>query len=169
MDATVLVVGPPKPLGPGVRVFDLADGSGGRLGRLVETSRGTNDSAFGAALSRSKGWQHATTRELRGPRGYPEVVLAWGPGAPGSIVVTLPDRREVGRLVLGESGWAVTGHDGRHLASATSAGVVTPDGQAMSEVRPEGHGGWRVVVHGGPFAEPLRSLAAAGAVAADLL
>jgi hypothetical protein len=168
LDAPLLVVGAPQAATPGCRVFELADQAGGRLGRLVETTRGTNDSPFGAALSRSKGWQHATTRELRGPRGYPEIVLAWGPSAAGSIVVTLPDRREVGRLVLGDNGWAVIGHDGRHLGSASSAGVSDPDGRRISEVTPEGHGGWRVAVDG-PFAEPVRSLVAAAAVAADLL
>ena len=169
LDAVVLVVGAPREVGPGCRVFELTDGAGGRLGRLVETSRGVNESALGAALSRAKGWQHATTREVRGSRGYPEVILAWGPVAPGAIVVTLPDRREVGRLVLGEAGWAVLAADGRHLGSATSAGVTATDGSRLADVAPEGVGGWRVVKPGTPVAEPLRALLTAAAVAADLL
>lgn len=167
LDADDLVVGPPQAATPGCRVFELADAGGGRLGRLVETSRGTNDSAFGAVLSRAKGWQHATTRELRGPRGYPELVLAWGPTTPGVITVSLPDRREVGRLVLGEGGWAVVGHDGRQLGTATSSGVSSGGG-ALSRVAPDGAGGWRAQ-RLGTHAEPLRSLLAAAAVTADLL
>lgn len=166
VDAGILVVGPPRAATPGCRVFELADGGGGRLGRLVETSRGTNDSAFGAVLSRAKGWQHATTRELRGPRGYPELVLAWGPTAPGVITVTLPDRREVGRFTLADGGWAVTGHDARQLGTATSSGVSSGAG-ALSRVAPDGAGGWRAE-RLGSFGEPLRSLLAAAAVTADL-
>lgn len=167
--ATVLVVGPPQAAAPGCRVFELTDGGGGRLGRLVETARGTNDSALGAALSRSKGWQYATTREMRSARGYPELVLAWGPAAPGMIGVTLPDRREVGRFALGEAGWAVLGHDDRQWGAATSGGATAPDGGRLSEVTPDGFGGWRVSVPGGPHQEPLRSLVAAAAMAADVL
>lgn len=167
--ADVLVVGAPRLATPGCRVFELSDGSGGRLGRLVETSRGLNDSAFGAALSRSKGWQHATTREVRGARGYPELLLAWGPAAPGVIVASLPDRREVGRFALGDGGWVVLGHDGRTLGAASSGGVAGADGSRLSEVRAEGLGGWRTVVLGGPHPEPLRSLLAGAAAAADLL
>jgi len=167
--AEVLVVGGPRLATPGCRVFELSDGSGERLGRLVETSRGGNDSAFGAALSRSKGWQHATTREVRGARGYPELLLAWGPTTPGVIVATLPDRREVGRLALGDGGWVVLGHDGQPLGTASSGGVTGANGSRLSEVRAEGVGGWRTVVLGGPHPEPLRSLLAGTAAAADLL
>lgn len=180
LDTSVLVVGPPRVATPGTRVFELADDAGGRLGRLVETSRGTNDSAFGAALSRSKGWQNATTREVRGPRGYPEIVIAWGPAAPGLLVVTLPDRREVGRLALGEGPrgpselsteghWSIFGADGRPWGTVTQGGAVGADGQRLSEVRPDGSGGWRAEIAGGPHPEPLRSLLAGASVAADVL
>ena len=169
LDATVLVVGPPRSATPGTRVFELADGDGGRLGRLVETSRGRNDSALGAALSRSTAWQHATTRELRGARGYPELVLAWGPAAAGLIVATLPDRREVGRLALGPGGWAVLGFDAQPRGTAQAAGVTDGQGRQLSTVVPDGAGGWRATVEGGPHAEPLRSLVVAAAVVADVL
>lgn len=169
LGAAVLAVGAPREATPGCRVFELTDASGGRLGRLVETTRGTNDSAFGAALSRSKGWQNATTREVRSARGYPELVLAWGPAAPGVIVATLPDRREVGRLALGEAGWAVLGHDGRTWGTATSAGMCAEDGGRLSEVAPDGLGGWRSSALGGPRDEPVRSLVVAAAVTADVL
>ena len=169
LDATVLVVGPPRVATPGTRVFEVADGDGGRLGRLVETSRGLNDSAFGAALSRSKAWQHATTRELRGARGYPELVLAWGPAAAGLIVATLPDRREVGRLVLEPGGWAVLGFDTRPWGTAQAAGVTDGQGRPLSAVVPDGAGGWRTTFEGGPHAEPLRSLVVAAAAVADVL
>jgi len=168
LDAAVLVVGPPRAVSLGCRVFELTDGSGGWLGRLVETNRGTNDSAFGAALSRAKGWQHATTREMRGARGYPELVLAWGPTAPGLIVVTLPDRREAGRFAHGPGGWALVGHDGRQWGSTGSGGVSGSDGARLSEVTPDGVGGWRTAVLAGPHGEPLRSLLAASAALADL-
>lgn len=169
LDATVLVVGPPQVAAPGTRVFELADGDDGRFGRLVETARGLNDSAFGAVLSRSKGWQHATTRELRGPRGYPELVLAWGPTQAGLIVVSLPDRREVGRLVLGPGGWAILGFDARPWGGATPAGMTDDRGRRLSTVVPDGSGGWRTTVEGGPHAEPLRSLVVAAAVVADVM
>jgi len=169
LDASVLVVGPPRAATPGTRVFELSDGAGGRLGRLVETTRGGNDSAFGAALSRSRGWQHATTRELRGARGYPELVLAWGPSAPGLIVATTPDRREVGRLVLGGDGWAVLGIDGQPWGTVTPTGATGTDGRPLSEVEPDELGGWRATVVGGPHPEPLRSLLAATSGAADVV
>ena len=169
LDAEVLVVAPPRAASPGCRVFEVSDGSGARLGRLVETSRGASSSSLGAALSRAKGWQHATTRELRGARGYPELVLTWGPASPGVIVVTLPDRREVGRLALSESGWVVLGHDGRQWGAATSGGVSAADGARLSETTPNGAGGWRVSAPGAPHPGPLRSLLAAAAIAADLL
>lgn len=169
LDATVLCVGPPGVATPGTRIFEVTDGHGGRLGRLVETSRGLNDSAFGAALSRAKAWQHATTRELRGARGYPELVLAWGPAAAGLIVATLPDRREVGRLVLGSDGWAVLGFDSRRLGTADAGGVSDVQGRELSTVVPDGTGGWRTAVEGGPHAEPLRSLVVAAAAVADVL
>lgn len=169
LGAAVLAVGGPREATPGCRVFELTDGSGGRLGRLVETTRGSNDSAFGAALSRSKSWQNATTREVRSARGYPELVLAWGPGAPGVIVATLPDRREVGRLVMGTGGWALHGHDGRPWGTATAAGVQGQDGGRLSEVAPDGFGGWRSAALGGPQDEPVRSLVVVAAVAADVL
>lgn len=167
--AAVVVVGPSRPAAPGCRVFELTDASGGRLGRLVETSRGTNDSSLGAALSRSKGWQHATTREVRGPRGYPELVLAWGPATPGLITATLPDRREVGRYALGGEGWALLGHDGRTWGTGSSAGVSGPDGGRLLEVAPDGAGGWRAARQGDTASEPLRSLLAGAAVVADVL
>jgi hypothetical protein len=169
VDAAVLVVGPPQAAAPGCRVFELSDGAGGRLGRLVETSRGTNDSSFGAALSRSKGFQHATTREVRGPRGYPELVLTWGPSAPGAIEVTLPDRRQVGRILLGDQGWAVLSHDGRQWGVAGQGVLSASGGQPLATVTPDGFGGWRAEAHSGPFVEPLRSLVAATAATADLL
>ncbi len=169
LDATEIIVAPPRAATPGCRVFELTDASGTRLGRLVETSRGANSSSLGAALSRAKGWQHATTRELRGARGYPELVLTWGPAAPGVIVVTLPDRREVGRLAQGDGAWGVLGHDGRQQGAASSGGVSAADGTRLSELTPDGAGGWRAAVHGGPHPEPLRSLLAAVAVSADLL
>ena len=169
LTADVLVVGAPRLATPGCRVFELTDASGGRLGRLVETARGFNDSAFGAALSRSKGWQHATTRELRGPRGYPELVLAWGPSAPGLIVATLPDRREVGRYALGGESWALLGHDGRTWGAATSGGVSGTQGDRLLEVTPDGAGGWRAALPGEAAGEPLRSLLAGAAVVADVL
>lgn len=182
LDAAVLVVGPARVATPGTRVFELEDADGGRLGRMVETARGVNDSAFGAALSRSKGWQHATTRELRGPRGYPELVLTWGPAereAQGSsarlIFATLPDRREVGRLVHapelvgGETSWAIFGPDGGPVGTATSGGSNGVDGRRLSQVVPGGGGGWQVRVEGGPHQEPLRSLVVAAAAVADVL
>lgn len=190
LDAAVLVVGPPRVVTPGTRVFELEDGSGGRLGRMVETSRGANDSAFGALLSRAKAWQHATTREIRGGRGYPELVLTWlpvGPGgtepgspragsavpAPELIVVTLPDRTDVGTLrrgiVDGQSSWLIASADGRVLGRAAPTGVTGTAGERLSEVAPGSHGGWRVAVEGGPFEEPLRSLVVAAAAVADLL
>lgn len=168
LTAPIVVVGPPRAATPGCRVFELTDGAGARLGRLVETARGTNDSSFGAALSRSRGWQHATTREVRSARGYPELVLTWGPSAP-VIVATLPDRREVGRLALGEAGWAVLGHDGRQWGTATSGGVLASDGSRLSEIAPDGAGGWRSSLKGGPCEEPLRSLLVGAAVTADVL
>ncbi len=169
LDASVLVVGPPRVATPGTRVFEVTDDEGSRLGRLVETSRGQNDSALGAALSRSKAWQHATTRELRGPRGYPELVLAWGPPAGGVIVATLPDRREVGRLVLGPDGWALLGFDARPWGMALAAGVTDGQGRPLSTVVPDGAGGWRVAVAGGPHADSLRALVVAAAAVADVL
>lgn len=169
LDAGVLVFGAPRPATPGCRVFELTDGSGGRLGRLVETTRGINDSALGAALSRSKSFQNATTRELRGAGGYPELIVVWGPSMPGVVVATLPDRREVGRLVREEAGWALLGHDGRQLGTATSGGLSAPDGNPLSEVAPDGGGGWRAAVQGGPHEEPLRSMVVAAAVSADVL
>jgi len=173
--ASVLVVGPPRVATPGTRVFELADAAGQRLGRMVETSRGGNDSALGAALSRSRGWQHATTRELRGSSGYAELVLAWGPAAPGLIMVTLPDRREVGRLARGQEpvdgqvSWAVLGPDGRHLCDATRGGSTGVDCRRLSEVTPGGSGGWQVTldVQAGP--DPRHSLLIAAAAAADIL
>lgn len=165
--APVVVVGPPGLATPGCRVFELTDAAGGRLGRLVETSRGTNDSALGAALSRSKGWQHATTRELRGAHGFPELVLSWGPAATGVIVITLPDRRSVGRLVLGSSGWDLLDYDGRVWATATRSGATGIDAGRLFEVTHDGTGGWRAV-HVKLAAEPLRSLAVGAAMAADL-
>ena len=169
VDAEVLVVSPPRAATPGCRVFELVDGSGGRLGRLVETTRGAGESSFSAALSRTKRWQNATTRELRGARGYPELVLAWGPATQGVIEVTLPDRRQVGRLVGSDAGWAVLGHDGRPWGTATSAGVTGTDGARLSEVAPDGAGGWRASRQAGSQDEPLRSLLAAASVAADVL
>lgn len=166
LDAAVLVVSPPRAATPGCRVFELSDGAGGGLGRLVETSRGTNESAFGAALSRARGWQNATTREVRSARGYPELLLAWGPATPGVITVSLPDRRPVGRFALADTGWAVLGHDGQHLGTVTSGGVSSASG-ARSTVAPDGAGGWRAERQGSP-GEPLRSLLAAAAVSADL-
>ena len=169
LTADVLIVGAARLASPGCRVFELTDASGGRLGRLVETSRGFNDSAFGAALSRSKGWQHATTREVRGPRGYPELVLSWGPSAPGLIVATLPDRREVGRYALGGDGWVLLGHDGRTWGAATSGGVSGADGGRLLEVTQDGAGGWRAARQGRAAGEPLGSLLAGAAVVADVL
>lgn len=169
LDAAEIVVSPPRAATPGCRVFELTDASGTRLGRLVETSRGVNSSSLGAALSRAKGWQHATTRELRGARGYPELVLTWGPASAGVIVVTLPDRREVGRLALGDGGWVVLGHDGVQRGAASSGGVSAADGSRLSELTPDGAGGWRATMPGGPHPEPLRSLLAAAAMSADLL
>ena len=169
LDAPVLVVGEPRVATPGTRVFELTDAEGGRLGRLVETSRGGNDSALGAALSRSKAWQHATTRELRGARGYPELLLAWGPATVGVIVVTLPDRREVGRFAFGAAGWAVQAFDGQPIGTATAAGVTDGQGRRLSSVAPDGRGGWRSTVEGGPHAEPVGALVAAAAAAADVL
>ena len=197
LDVRVLVVGPARMATPGTRVFELTGADGGRLGRMVETSRGLNDSAFGAVLSRSKGWQHATTRELRGPRGYPELVLAWGPSGPAErgaqgpsgppergaqgppearlIVATLPDRREVGRLVHGQqvvgggTSWAIIGPGGGPLGTATSGGSSGVDGRRLSQVVPGVDGGWRVTVEGEPHHEPLRSLVVAAAAVADVL
>ena len=168
LDSAVLVVGPPREVSPGCRAFELSDGAGGRLGRLVEMTRGTNDSAFGAALSRARSWQHVTTREVRGARGYPELLLAWGPATPGVIVATLPDRREMGRLVRGEAGWAVTGHDGRAWGTAGPQGFYAPGGRHLSEVTADG-GGWRATLLGGPHEEPLRGLLAGAAAVADVL
>ncbi len=199
LDSQVLVVGPGRTASPGTRLFELTGAGGERLGRMVETSRGVNDSAFGAALSRSKGWQHATTRELRGPRGYPELVLTWGPSGPTErgiqgpsgpteraahdppaaqarlIVATLPDRREVGRLVPGQQvvgggiSWAIIGPGGGPLGTATSGGSSGVDGRRLSQVVPGADGGWRVTVPGGPHHEPLRSLVVAAAAVADVL
>ncbi|MEO5680401.1 MAG: DUF2510 domain-containing protein [Acidimicrobiales bacterium] len=173
LDAAVLVVGPPRSATPGTRVFELADGEGRRLGRLVETTRGVNDSRLGAALSRSTGWQHATTREVRGPRGYPELVLAWGPpgpeASPGLIVVSLPDRREVGRYVREAGGWAVVAFDGQRRATAAASGVAGPDGRPLSTVAPDGAGGWRAAFEAAARQEPLRALVVGAAAAADLL
>lgn len=169
VDAPVLVVAPPQAAAPGTRVFELTDGGVGRLGRLVETTRGLNDSAFGAALSRSRGWQHATTRELRGPRGYPELMLAWGPATPGMIEVTRPDRQQVGRLVAGSDGWTVLDLDGRPWGRATQAGMADESGRPLSVIDPDGAGGWWTALEGDPQPEPLRSLTGAVTVAADLL
>lgn len=191
LEAPVVVFGPPGMATPGTRVFELTDAGGSRLGRMVETARGVNDSALGAALSRAKGLQHATTREVRGPRGYPELVLTWGPGGPEPraapdpggpappatrlIVVTRPDRREVGRLVWaeatgdGRAGWALVGADGRRWGTAWPAGSVTADGRPLSQVAPDDGGGWRLAVQDGPHQDPLRSLVVAAAGAADVL
>ena len=190
LDAAVLVVAPPRVAALGTRVFELEDGGGGRLGRMVETSRGVNDSAFGALLSRAKGWQHTTTRELRGPRGYPELVLTWtaaGAGGPeagssraGSqvpaaelIVVTQPDRSEVGTLrrgiVDGQISWLIVSADGRAIGAATPTGATGTAGERLSEVTPAGEGGWCVTVGSGRRDEPLRSLVIAAAAVADLL
>ena len=38
-----------------------------------------------------------------------------------------------------------------------------------TETSPDGWGGWRATVHGGPHGEPVRSLVAAATVTADLL
>lgn len=173
LDASLLVVGPPRAAAPGTRVFELADGDGRRLGRLVETTRGLNDSKLGAALSRSKGWQHATTREVRGPRGYPELVLAWGPpepgASPGLIVVSLPDRREVGRYVREAGGWAVLAFDGQRRATVAAGSVAGTDGRPLSAVAPDGAGGWRATLAAEARQEPLRALVVGAAAAADLL
>lgn len=169
LDASVLVVGPPRVATPGTRVFELEDGAGGRLGRLVETSRGVNDSSLGAALSRSKSWQHATTRELRGPTGYPELVLAWGPAHPGLLTVSLPDRREIGRLVSEATGWALVSFDARRCGTATAAGVVGDAAQPCSAVTPDPGGGWHTTIEGGPHPDPLRSLVIAAAAVADVV
>lgn len=169
LDASVLEFGPPQLVAPGCRVFELTDGAATPLGRLVETTRGANDSTLGATLSRSRGFQHGVTRELRGPSGYPELLLTWGPASPGAIVVTLADRREVGRLLLGENGWAVVSYDGRPWATATAGGVVAADGSHLSVFTPDGIGGWRAASLGGPAVEPVRSLVGAAAAVADLL
>lgn len=168
LDAPLVVVAAPTAATPGTRVFEVSDGAGTPLGRLVEVSRGVNISQLGASLSRSRAWQHATTRELRGPRGYPELVLTFGPAAPGWILVTLPDRREVGRLVHGEGEWNVLGFDGRPWATATPEAMTGPDGPILSLVH-DGQGGWRATAQRGPHPEPIRSLAAAVTAAADLL
>ncbi len=169
MDAAVVVVGPPREAAPGSRVFELTDEGGAGLGRLVETIRGANSSSFGAALSRSKGLQHATTREVRTVRGYPDLLLAWGPAAPDLIFATLPDRRELGRLVRDGEGWSVLGHDGRPWGRATPGGVTSTDGDPLTEVTPDGLGGWRSTIQGGPPGEPLRWLLMAATGAADIL
>ena len=106
---------------------------------------------------------------MRGPRGYPELVLAWGPSAPGLIVATLPDRREVGRYAVGGDGWALLGHDGGTWGVATSGGVSGSDGGRLLEVIPDGAGGWRAALQGETAGEHLRSLLAGAAMVADVL
>jgi len=87
----------------------------------------------------------------------------------GTIMVTLPDRREVGRFASGAEGWAVQAFDGRPLGTATAAGVTDGQGRRLSSVAPDGHGGWRSTVEGGPHTEPVGALVVGAAAAADVL
>jgi len=87
----------------------------------------------------------------------------------GVIVVTLPDRREVGRFASGPEGWKVQAFDGRPLGTATPAGVTDGQGRRLSSVAPDGHGGWRSTAETGPHAEPVGALVVGAAAVADVL
>src|SRR5262249_50077389 len=137
LDGAVLAVSAPRVAGQLTRVFELTDGAGGRLGRLVETARGANDSSIGAVMSTAAPLVGATTREVRGAQGWPVVVVAWSQRVAGTVTVTLPDRREIGRLVAvatattaqaAPADWSIVGFDGRTWGSANRAGASAWDG-----------------------------------------
>jgi hypothetical protein len=171
LEAGVTVVGPPASPGPGTRVFELTDGDGARLGRLVETVR-NGGGGLGVALARAGAWQAATTRELRDARGWPQLVLTTSPLAPGSVVVTFPDRRQVGRIVA-ESGsaWGLVGHDGRRWGEVVVGRTITSwDGRLVGMLSEHGASaavGWRISLE--PVEEPMRMLARAAGLVADAL
>jgi hypothetical protein len=169
LEAPEIAVGIPAQTAVGTRVFELTDGGGARLGRLVETTRGAAG-GLGIALSRAGAWQATTTREVRDTRGWPQVVLTTSPVLAGSMVVTLPDRREVGRLVLDEVGtWALVGYDGRRWGQVLAGrSVVSYDDRLVATLSESGVGatsGWRVTRE--PVEEPLRLLGLAASMAAD--
>jgi len=171
LDASEIVVGPPGSPSPGTRVFELGDATGGRLGRLVETTR-AGSGGLGVALARAGAWQSATTREARDAKGWPQIVLTTTPQAPGTITVTFPDRRQIGQVVAETAGgWALLGHDGRRWGEVVVGRSVTSwDGRLvamLSDHGPAAAAGWRITLE--PTEDPLRLLALASALVADVL
>jgi hypothetical protein len=170
IDAPEIVVGMPAALAPGTRVFELTDAAGARLGRLVETAR-AHQGGIGVALARAGAWQAAVTREARDVHGWPQLVLTVTPALAGAVLVTLPDRREIGRLALEADTWILVGYDGRRWGQVlASRSVVTWDSRLVATLSDHGMSaaaGWRSTRE--RLDDPLRMFGLACSIAADWL